>query len=397
MSEPTIDFAKERIPDGEFLDRLKSVQRRLQQEELSVGLAYATEHMPGDVQYLTGYDPHLENVALLVLPNHLVVLGGAEGEKMFEDTGRAGLWRNLSLFEIPFQDYGGMRFYTLAEILHEFLGQLPAEIGLLSASNVLSQEIVDMAQMAGVSGQVRLRAVSHIMADARYRKSPTELRMFRIASRIATEAMRAMLATVAPGKRELEVAAAGDAACKKLGAYGYGFDTMVCSGPRIDTIIGRATNRVVQLGDLVMLGVSPRFEGYTSTLGRTTVAGGATAEQAAFLDHGIHAHGLAITQLVAGKPAREVDLAARRYLTSVGLGKYHTYGVGHGIGFTECLEEKTATQSSDYDLPTGIAMMIDVGLFGHPHFYGARHEDPFLISHDGKTERLTDLPMKVYS
>ena len=42
-------------------------------------------------------------------------------------------------------------------------------------------------------------------------------------------------------------------------------------------------------------------------------------------------------------------------------------------------------------------MMIDVGLFGHPRFYGARHEDPFLISHDGKTERLTDLPMKVYS
>jgi len=41
-------------------------------------------------------------------------------------------------------------------------------------------------------------------------------------------------------------------------------------------------------------------------------------------------------------------------------------------------------------------MMIDVGLFGHPRFYGARHEDAFLISHDGKTERLTDLPMRVY-
>jgi Xaa-Pro dipeptidase len=146
-----------------------------------------------------------------------------------------------------------------------------------------------------------------------------------------------------------------------------------------------------------MLGVSPRFEGYTSAMGRTVVAGGASPEQAAFLDHGIHAHELAITQLVAGKPAREVDLAARRYLTSVGLGQYHTYGVGHGIGFTECLEGKTATQSSDYDLPTGIAIMIDVGLFGHPLFYGARHEDPFLISHDGKTERLSDLPMKVYS
>jgi hypothetical protein len=44
------------------------------------------------------------------------------------------------------KDYGGLRFYTLTEILHEFLGQLPAEIGLLlSAANVLSQEIVAMS------------------------------------------------------------------------------------------------------------------------------------------------------------------------------------------------------------------------------------------------------------
>ena len=327
-----------------FSNAFRGVQRRLQQEGLTVGLAYATEHMPGDVQYLTGYDPHIENVALLVLPDHLVVLGGAEGEKMFEDMGRAGVWRNLSLFEIPFQDYGGLRFHTLAEILHEFLGQLPAEIGLLSAPNVLSQEIVAMAQKAGETGRFGCAMSATSWRRRAITRVPAELQMFRTASRIATEAMRAMLATVAPGIRELEVAAAGDAVCKRLGAYGYGFDTMVCSGPRINTIIGRSTNRVIQQGDLVMLGVSPRFEGYTSAMGRTVVAGGATAEQAAFLDHGIHAHELAITQLIAGKPARDVDLAARRYLNSVGLGQYHTYGVGHGIGFTECLEEKTATQ-----------------------------------------------------
>ena len=397
MTDLNIDYRTERIADAEYRDRLQRVQRRLRQEGLSVGLAYATEHMPGDVQYLTGYDPHLENVALLVLPDRLVVLGGAEGEKMFEDMGRAGLWRNLSLFEIPFQDYGGLQFHTLPEILQEFLGDVPAEIGLLSAPNVLSQEIVAMALKAGNGGEIQLRDVSRIMADARYHKSPADLQMYRIASRIATEAMRAMLAAVAPGKRELEVAAAGDAVCKSHGAYSYGFETMVCSGPRINTIIGRSMNRVIQKGDLVMLGVSPRYEGYTSAMGRTVVAGGASPEQAAFLDHGIRAHELAISQLIVGKPAHDVDLAARDYLNSVGLGQYHTYGVGHGIGFTECLEEKTATKSSDYDLPAGIAMMIDIGLFGHPLHYGARHEDPYLISHEGKTERLTDLPMKAYT
>jgi hypothetical protein len=91
MSERSIDYASERLPEGEYAERLQRVQRMLQQEGLGIGLAYATEHMPGDVQYLTGYDPHLENVALLVLPDNLVVIGGAEGEKMFEDMGRAGI------------------------------------------------------------------------------------------------------------------------------------------------------------------------------------------------------------------------------------------------------------------------------------------------------------------
>ena len=230
-----------------------------------------------------------------------------------------------------------------------------------------------------------------------YRKSPAELQMFRISCRIATEAMRAMLEALEPGKRELEVAAHADFVLKSRGAYGFGFDTMVCAGPRINTIIGRASNRVIEEGDMVMLGVSPRYEGYTAALGRAVVAGKASREQAEFLEHGIRAQALAEEALVAGQPARNVDLAARNYLNSVGIGQYHAYGVGHGIGLTECLEERTATQVSDYLLPAGIAMMLDVGIFGHPVHYGARHEDPYLITHDGKTERLTDLPMKVYS
>ena len=70
---------------------------------------------------------------------------------------------------------------------------------------------------------------------------------------------------------------------------------------------------------------------------------------------------------------------------------------GHGIGFTECLEGKTATISSDYDLPKGIAMMLDVGLFGVPEHFGARHENPHLINHEGESELLTELQMKVFA
>lgn len=383
------------IPQEEYASRIERVREGLHDRGLIAGVAYATEHVPGDVQYLTGYDPHLENVALLVLPDDVFVLGGAEGEAMFADSGSLGTWRNLTAFEIPFQDYGETRFWRVDEVLEDALSSVPHEVGLLSQPNVLSAQIVQLTRDAvGLDG--RLVDASAIVAELRYRKSPAELEMHRISSRIATEAMRAMLDAVRPGVRELEVAAEGDLVVKRLGAYAHGFDAIVCSGRRIDTIIGRATNRVIEAGDIVMLGISPRYEGYTSALGRTVVAGEPSADQAEFLDHGIQAHHLAERALWCGAPARDVDLAARRYFEGVGLGRYHAYGVGHGIGLSECLEGKTATRLSDYTLPAGITIMIDVGLFGHPVHFGARHEDPFLITHHGVVEKLTDLPMNVF-
>jgi Xaa-Pro aminopeptidase len=388
------NYFTNRIPDREYAGRIQKIRRQMDLEGVTIGLAYATEHMPGDVQYLTGYDPHLENVALLVTQDRLIALGGAEGARMFEDSARLGEWRNLTLFEIPFQDYGATKFWTLNEIFGVLFGGFPQEIGLLSARNVLSAEILDLFQQS-VTG-VRFRDISYLLAEARYEKSPAELEMYRISSDIATEAMKSLLENIRPGLRELELACHADFVMKKLGAYGFGFDTMVCSGPRINTIIGRSTNRVLQEGELVLLGVSPRYEGYTSALGRTVVAGRATDDQIEFLDRGIAAYELAAKKLIVGGPARSIDLAAREYLKNKDLGQYHAYGVGHGIGFTECLEGKTATSSSEYDLPAGIAIMVDVGLFGVPKYFGARHENPHLIDHDGKSECLTDLPMKVH-
>ncbi len=388
------NYLNKQIPDLEYQERGNKIREGLSAEGLDVAIAYATQHMPGDVQYLTGYDPHLENVALLITPERTIALGGAEGAKMFEDSARFGEWRNLTLFEIPFQDYGETRFWTLSEILTDVLGTNPSEIGILSASNVMSAEMMELIGQGGLS--VKTRDVSHLLAKARYERSPAELEMYQIASGIATEGMRAILEAVRPGLRELELAAEADHVMKQLGAYSYGFDTIVCAGPRINTIIGRSSNRLIGEGELVMLGVAPRYEGYTSALGRTVVAGTASQEQCEFLDRGIEGYNRAAKEFKVSRPAKAVDLAAREYLTGVGLGQFHTYGVGHGIGFTECLEGKTATSVSDYDLPAGMAMMLDVGLFGVPKHFGARHENPHLIDHQGEAKVLTNLPMKVY-
>jgi Xaa-Pro aminopeptidase len=362
---------------------------------VEAAIGFGTPYGAGDVQYLTGFDPQIENVSVVVTEGAVVLLGGVEGETQFADMGQVGEWRLFDLFKTAGQEYEGYRFWSLREVLADLLGHEPAKVGLVSARSVVSAQFMEVISDA-LGEQGRVVDISNDLSQARYEKSDAELDLFRYASMIASSAIFAMLAVLQPGARELEVAAEADAAIKRLGAYSYGWDTMVLSGPRTNTVIGRASPKRIQKGDITLLGASPRYQGYASTVARTVVTGGATTDQADFLQKGITALQFASSELGAGRPARRVDLAARDYLRQNGLGQYHLYGTGHGIGLTECMEGRTALASSDYELPAGIAIMLDVGIFGHPRFFGARHEDPFMIDRTGTVHRLTAVPLDLY-
>jgi Xaa-Pro aminopeptidase len=378
-----------KLPEGEYAERLSRVRAGMAERGADIGLAYANEFVPGDVQYLSGYDPQIEAVAAIVSPDGVALLGGPEGEAMFNDQGALGSWFNFELFEVPFQDYGSLRFATLDDVFAGLGVEKPESVLLLSDTKYVPHALVEHFAAYGTS----IEPGQHILAECRYAKTPLELELFTEASRIATKATAAMIAALRPGMTELQLAALGDATVKGEGAYSYGWDTMVLSGPRINSIIGRSSNKRIGQGELVLVGACPRYAGYASTVGRTVVAGEATAEQTRFLAAGARALELAAQHLVAGGLASEVDRVPRAFLDDEGLGAFHAYGVGHGIGFSECLEWKTATRRSDYQLPHGISMSLDVGIFRNPAGFNGRFEDPYIIGHDGKTQRLTDLPV----
>jgi hypothetical protein len=72
------------------------------------------------------------------------------------------------------------------------------------------------------------------------------------------------------------------------------------------------------------------------------------------------------------------------------------YSSAHGTGISEAFEGRAATRFSDYNFPKNIVSMIDIGLYGHPDYFGFRHEEAYLIDNEGITRKLTDLPMRVY-
>ncbi len=384
------------IPAAEYGRRVAQLRRRMAELRVDIAYAFATPCMPGDVFYLSGYDAPVETSILLVSQDKLFVLAGPEGARYAQEMVKFGEVRILSEMQIPLEDYPLIKVWNLADVLKELAGGRVDRVGVLTKGDVVTLDANALIKKV-VGPEAEFVDISDVLYyEMRYYKSRAEQEVLRVSNRICAEAVRAMCEVVEPGMTELEVTAYGDYVAKSMGAYGYSWDGFILSGPRVNTCIGRGINKKIESGELVRIGYATRYEGYSSTAARSVVAGGATKEQAQFIDHSIRAHELAAEKYVFGGLERDVELAAWNYLSEHDLGRYQVYSVAHGTGISECLEARPFTKNSTGKIEKNITHMLDIGLYGHPKFHGASCEDPYLITDEGKTERMSDLPLKMY-
>jgi Xaa-Pro aminopeptidase len=106
-------------------------------------------------------------------------------------------------------------------------------------------------------------------------KSPWEIGEIRRAFALATEAFQAMESRVGAGVKEVEIAATGEYRARSLGANGFAFQTIVAGGERSNAVVPTASGKILQEGETVMLGLSPRVSGYAGVFGYTMVVGNA--------------------------------------------------------------------------------------------------------------------------
>ncbi len=165
---------------------------------------------------------------------------------------------------------------------------------------------------------------------------------------------------------------------KSLGARRMGFCTIVTSGERNYTVIGPATNKVIEKGDFVSLGVSPTFNGYHDVVRRTVRAGkNPSPEQRAFLKavEDLYVVVMEAVRRAAEEnlPSNYIDKQGKIFLEGIKLktlsGDFRTpkepYTFIHNIGCSECQEGYGAvTPHTENPLGCQVALAIDVALLG---------------------------------
>jgi Xaa-Pro aminopeptidase len=372
-----ITTAGTRFADAVYADRL----RRTVAEAASRGIGALLVTPSADYEYLLGYRaPALERLTCLILPVEAaptLVLPRLELPQARHAMG--ALAEELELVpwdetEDPFQLVssrlvGALRVGLQDQMWSRFVLRLRA---LLDPA-----ELVDASPAIGAVRRV---------------KQPEEVDRLRAAAAAADEAMRGIMAERLSGRTEAEVSRH---ISELLVAAGH--DTadfaIVGSGPNSASPHHEPGERVIEVGDAVVLDIGGTRAGYCSDTTRTAFVGEPPPDFAALYEVLRLAQAAACDAVAPGVPACDVDRAARRIIEEAGYGAAFFHRTGHGIGM-ETHEEPYIVDSNGEPLVAGHAFSVEPGIYISGQ-WGARIED-IVVCTDTGVERLNTSSTELY-
>jgi Xaa-Pro aminopeptidase len=366
----------------EYEKRLARVREILDQKKLDFALVYYDEFNLANAWYLTGWCPQFESGAVLVpLQGEPMILGGPESEPFAQQDSAIKKTRNLPVFMVPDEEYPNATIIDFAQLFKEVSGSKPVRrVGLVGAGQM---PVSVYRQVEQNFKGVEMVDVTGEYTELRYLKSRWELEQMRRAFELTDKAFDAMARTVKPGAHEYEVAAAGEYEARKGGANNFGFKAIVGSGRRANAVVPTASDKVMEAGETVMLGLAPRWNGYAGVVGHTlAVSGKPTKSQEEAVKHMKEVLVLTKEKLVPGIVGREIDAPGREFFKKHGYLKYLVCPFAHTIGLNEAEAPFFGPNSQDVVKP-GMAISIDVSFFGHPELNGVRIETAYEIGEKG--------------
>ncbi|HUJ89103.1 MAG TPA: Xaa-Pro peptidase family protein [Syntrophorhabdales bacterium] len=215
----------------------------------------------------------------------------------------------------------------------------------------------------------------------RKQKEPEEILAIRRAIQLATDAFTHVLAKIAPGATEKQIAAELDYIMKSLGADGPSFETIVASGARAALPHAKPTNKALKQGETVIIDFGCQAGGYTSDETCTIVLGEVDQKLRDVFDVVDEARKTGIKAVRAGLPVVDLDTLVRGVVEEHGYGEFFRHGTGHGVGIA-VHEAPAITVKAEALLEENMVITIEPGIY-IPELGGIRMEDMVLVTDNG--------------
>jgi len=248
--------------------------------------------------------------------------------------------------------------------------------------------VEEFSMLEAVADGIELVAVKGAVEGLRVVKEAAELDTLRKSCQLTDKLFDHILATLKPGMTEIRLASEIDIWMIRNGMRSS-FGTIVASGERGALPHGRASEKVMQKGELVTMDFGGFFDYYTSDMTRTVCLGKADAKQKEIYSIVLDAQLEGIKAAKAGIKGNEVDSKSRKVIKSKGYGQYFGHGTGHGVGL-EIHEEPRFSVTDETDIVPGMVLSVEPGIY-LPGWGGVRIEDLVIIT-SGEAEVLYKAP-----
>jgi Xaa-Pro aminopeptidase len=318
-----------------------------------------------NVRYLTGFDGS----------NGVLCLTATEARFMtdFRYAERAAPIRAFADVDVAVRD-------LIRELGSGLAAHLPGagRIGFEAASlpYALWQDL-----SGGVPAGAELVPTSGVVETLRRVKSAAELEAIAAACAPLDDVYASLASDGLVGRTEAEVAWWIERTLREAG-FGLSFEGIVAAGEHGARPHHEPSDRAIARGDLVVVDIGARLDGYCSDCTRTFGAGGLVSERAKE-DYAIvlEAQQAALAAIRPGASGHDVDAVARDLIAKAGRGDRFGHGLGHGVGL-EVHEGPTLREPSTDVLEAGNVVSDEPGIY-EPGSHGVRIEDLVAVTEDG--------------
>ncbi|MGV8025184.1 MAG: M24 family metallopeptidase [Anaerolineaceae bacterium] len=338
-----------------------------------------------DLRYLTGLDFHVsERPAILLLAAH--------GQPHLVHPELEALKVKGCKFSLVSFPYGESKD-TWATVCTQALNALPGDktkIGVISTQ----MRYLEMELLHKAGPKLHFVSVDDCFQKMRMHKEVGEISSIRKAVEIAERAFLATIRFIEPGRTEKEIASTLVMNLLRSGSDPeLPFSPIVASGPNSADPHAIPTERMVVVGDLIVIDWGAACNHYISDITRTISVGSPVADFNQIAKIVIAANTAAREKADEKVLCSDVDAAARAVITSAGYGEYFTHRTGHGIGM-EAHEAPYISAEYQVPLEIGNTFTIEPGIY-LPGRGGVRIEDNVVITEHG-AETLTSLSRDLF-
>jgi Xaa-Pro aminopeptidase len=310
---------------------------------------------PTNVYYLFGFKS--SNAALLVEPDRVRLFS----DFRYSEAARA----------VEGVDFEETKRALLQDLARRLSGPIGFEADFVTYADweTLKSGSVDPVPRRGLVEQ--LRAV----------KDGQELAAIKRACEITDRMFERLVAEPFVGRAERDVAWTIEQLLHDEGAEAVAFETIVASGPNAAKPHGRASDRRIGRGEMVVIDTGCRIAGYSSDYTRTFATGPVDGVVKEAYDVVLAAQQAGLEALRPGVTGVDADAAARGVVDETSFAGMFGHGLGHGLGLQVHESPRLSSESTDTLAPRNV-VTVEPGIYIEGRA-GVRIEDNVVVAAEG--------------